>query len=252
MISRDGHEALVIVSLAGSNAEKLRTLPRIEAQLRAVEPPIEVAIGGHVAASILAQEIAHADITSAEKIALPIAAVLTLLFFRGVVAALVPIAIGGFALASCAAIVRLGSNFTEIAIFALNVAAFLGLGLSIDYSLLMVQRFREELSRGLAPRAAVATALDTAGRAVFVSGLAVIVSLSVLVAGAGRHPAQRRARRRARDRDGAARRAGAAAGAARLARPAREPRRARLRCPKPAVRARSGAGSASCRCATRC
>ncbi len=181
LISRDGHEALVIVSLAGSNAEKLRTLPRIEAQLRAVEPPIEVAIGGHVAASILAQEIAHADITSAEKIAVPIAAVLTLLFFRGVVAALVPIAIGGFALASCAAIVRLGSKFTEIAIFALNVAAFLGLGLSIDYSLLMVQRFREELSRGLAPRAAVATAFDTAGRAVLISGLAVIVSLSVLV-----------------------------------------------------------------------
>ena len=86
---------------------------------------------------------------------MPIAAVLTLLFFRGVVAALVPIAIGGFALASCAAIVRLGSNFTEIAIFALNVAAFLGLGLSIDYSLLMVQRFREELARGLAPREAV-------------------------------------------------------------------------------------------------
>jgi RND superfamily putative drug exporter len=181
LISRDGHEALVIVSLAGSNADKLRTLPKIESQLRAVEPPIEVAIGGHVAASILAQDIAHADITAAEEIALPIAAVLTLLFFRGVVAALVPIAIGAFALATSAAIVRLGSNFTEIAIFALNVAAFLGLGLSIDYSLLLVQRFREELARGLSPRAAVITAVDTAGRAVLISGLAVMVSLIVLL-----------------------------------------------------------------------
>ena len=80
-----------------------------------------MAIGGDVAASLLAQEIAHADINAAESVALPIAAVLTLLFFRSVVAALLPIPIGGFALASCAAIVRLGSNFTEIAIFALNV-----------------------------------------------------------------------------------------------------------------------------------
>jgi trehalose monomycolate/heme transporter len=97
------------------------------------------------------------------------------------VAALVPIAIAAFALAASAAIVRLGSNFTEIAIFALNVAAFLGLGLSIDYSLLLVQRFREELARGLSTRAAVVTAVDTAGRAVFISGLAVVVSLIVLL-----------------------------------------------------------------------
>ncbi len=181
LVSRDGHEALVIVSLAGSNADKLRTLPRIESQLRHVQPPIEVAIGGHVAASLAAQEIAAADIAYAEEIALPIAAMLTLLFFRGVVAALLPIAIGAFALASSAAIVRLGSNFIEIALFALNVAAFLGLGLSIDYSLLLVQRFREELARGVSTRAAVVTALDTAGRAIFVSGLAVMVSLIVLL-----------------------------------------------------------------------
>ena len=114
-------------------------------------------------------------------IALPIAALLTLLFFRSVVAALLPIAIGGFTLASCAAIMRLGAHFTEIAIFALNVSAFLGLGLSIDYSLLLVQRFRQELGRGLSVKEAVANALDTAGRAVWVSGLAVIVSLAVLI-----------------------------------------------------------------------
>ena len=181
LVSRDGHEALVIVSLAGTNADKLRTFRRIESLLRRVEAPIEVAIGGHVAASLIAQDLASADMAKAEAIALPIAAILTLLFFRGVVAALLPIAIGAFALASSAAIVRLGSNFTEIAIFALSVAAFLGLGLSIDYSLLMVQRFREELARGLTPRDAVITSLDTAGRAVFVSGLAVIVSLLVLL-----------------------------------------------------------------------
>jgi RND superfamily putative drug exporter len=181
LVSRDRHETLVIVSLAGNRVEKLRTLERIDPLLRRIEPPTEVAIGGGVAASVLAQQIAHVDIRAAEMMALPIAALLTLLFFRSVVAALLPIVVGGFALASCAAIIRLGSQFTEIAVFALNIAAFLGLGLAIDYSLLLVQRFREELARNPSVREAVAAALDTAGRAVFVSGLAVIVSLAVLV-----------------------------------------------------------------------
>ncbi len=181
LISRDGHETLVIVSLDGNKVEKLRTLERVAPLLRQIEPPTEVAIGGGVAASVLAQQIAHVDIRSAEMMALPIAALLTLLFFRSVVAALLPILVGGFALASCTAIIRLGSNFTEIAVFALNIAAFLGLGLAIDYSLLLVQRFREELARNSSVPEAVASALDTAGRAVFISGIAVIVSLAVLI-----------------------------------------------------------------------
>jgi uncharacterized membrane protein YdfJ with MMPL/SSD domain len=181
LVSHDGHETLVIVSLAGSNADKLATLKRIEPLLRAVEEPIQVQIGGHVAASILAQATAKVDLAQAEAVAIPIALVLTLLFFRSVVAAVLPILVGGFAMASCAALARLGSNFMEISIFALNVAAFLGLGLSIDYALLLVQRFREEMGKGRTPSDATATTLDTAGRAIFVSGLTVVVSLAVLI-----------------------------------------------------------------------
>ena len=199
LVSRDGHETLVIVSLAGSNAEKLRTLRRIDAAAAADRAARSRSRSAGTWRPPCWRRRSRARTSrSAEMIALPIAALLTLLFFRSVVAALLPIAIGGFALASCAAIMRLGANFTEIAIFALNVAAFLGLGLSIDYSLLMVQRFREELGRGLAVRDAVATSLDTAGRAVWVSGLAVIVSLAVLIGCPVADPAQRRDRRRAR------------------------------------------------------
>lgn len=181
LVSHDAHETLVIVSLGGTNAHKLATLKRIEPLLREVEEPIEVAIGGHVAASILAQSTAKVDLAKAEAFALPVALVLTLLFFRSVVAALLPILIGGFAMAACAALARFGSNFMDISIFVLNVAAFLGLGLSIDYALLLVQRYREEAGKGLAPSEAVATTLDTAGRAIFVSGLTVVVSLAVLI-----------------------------------------------------------------------
>ncbi len=181
LVSHDKHETLVIVSLAGSNADKLATLKRIDPLLRDVEEPTRVEIGGHVAASILAQATAKVDLARAETVAVPIALVLTLLFFRSLVAAGLPILIGAFAMASCAALARLGSHFTEISIFALNVAAFLGLGLSIDYALLLVQRFREETGKGLAPSEATAATLDSAGRAIFVSGLTVVVSLAVLI-----------------------------------------------------------------------
>lgn len=181
LVSRDGHHTLVTISLAGDNAEKLRTFRRIEPALRAVEAPVEVEIGGRIPLSATLQGVARRDALRAESVALPIAAILTLLFFRSVVAALLPILIGGFALTLSLALTRLGTHLTEIAIFSLNVGAFLGLGLSIDYALLMVQRFREELGAGRPVPEAVAATMDTAGRAVGVSGAAVAISLGALI-----------------------------------------------------------------------
>jgi len=181
LVSRDGRQTLVTISLAGDNAEKLRSFRRIEPALRAVEPPIEVEIGGRIPLSATLQGVARRDALRAESVALPIAAVLTLLFFRSVVAALLPILIGGFALTLSLALTRFGTHWTEIAIFSLNVGAFLGLGLSIDYALLMVQRYREELGAGRTVPEAVAATMDTAGRAVGVSGAAVAISLGALI-----------------------------------------------------------------------
>jgi RND superfamily putative drug exporter len=181
LVSRDGRETLVIVSLAGDSAKKLATFRRIEPSLRAIEPPAEVVIGGIVAFTLLVQQAAREDAADAEMIALPFALLLTLVFFRGAVAALLPIAIGAFSLAGSAAFVRFGAQFTEISIFAMSVGAFLGLGLSIDYALLLVQRFREEIGGDSDVEDAVAATLDTAGRAVWVSGLTVVTSLLALL-----------------------------------------------------------------------
>jgi len=179
LVSRDGHRTVLIVALEGSAAEKVAELPEVERSLREIFPGVQ--IGGHIPAEAVAQDIAKRDIRNAELVAIPFAALLALLFFRSAVAALLPIAIGAFALALCVAVIRLLAGFAEISIFALNVCAFLGLGLSIDYALLAVQRFREELARGGGIAEAVATTLDTAGRSVFVSGLTVMVSLAVLL-----------------------------------------------------------------------
>ncbi|HSJ96112.1 MAG TPA: MMPL family transporter [Myxococcota bacterium] len=181
LVSRDGRETIVTLALAGDSSEKLAAYRRLEPLLRGVEPPVDVTIGGLVPLSGTLQDTARKDAFEAEILALPIAGVLTLLFFRSVVAALLPILVGGFALATSAALMRLGTHFTEIAIFAMNVGAFLGLGLSLDYALLIVQRFREECGRRGSVPEAVAATLDTAGRAVWVSGLAVAISLLALL-----------------------------------------------------------------------
>jgi len=180
LVSRDGRETLVTIALAGTSSEKLATYRRLDPLLRQIGPPVEVTIGGLVPLSRTLQETARVDAMKAERVALPIAAVLTLLFFRSVVAALVPILVGGLSLAMSAALMRLGTHFTEISIFAMNVGGFLGLGLALDYSLLTVQRFREESARRGSIPEAVAATMDTAGRAVWVSGLAVAISLLAL------------------------------------------------------------------------
>ncbi len=178
LVSRDGHRTIVLIDLAGTMSEMVAELPRIAKLLREIFPGVE--ISGPIPAEALAQSIAERDVGKAEMFALPLALLLTLWFFRSVVAALLPIAIGAFSMALSVAMIRLLSNFLDISVFSLNVSAFLGLGLSIDYALLTVQRFREEMPRSINPAHAVTRALDTAGRAVWVSGLTVMVSMGVL------------------------------------------------------------------------
>ncbi len=179
LVSRDGHRSVLLIELTGTQGERVAALPRVEQVLRELFPGVE--IGGQIPAEALAQQIASEDIRKAEMVALPLAAALTLLFFRSVVAALLPLAIGAFAMALSVAAIRLLSGFLDISIFSLNISAFLGLGLSIDYALLAVQRFREEMAQGKTVADALAETVDTAGRAVWVSGLTVMVSLAVLL-----------------------------------------------------------------------
>jgi RND superfamily putative drug exporter len=179
LVSHDRRSAVVIIDLRGQAAESIATLARIEPILR--QAGADVQVGGLVPAEELGQSIATRDISEAERLALPFAGLLTLLFFRSAVAAVLPVLIGAFALAASTALTGLLTHVTDISVFALNVGAFMSLGLSLDYSLLIVQRFREELAHHASIVAALATMLETAGRAIWVSGLTVAVSLAVLL-----------------------------------------------------------------------
>lgn len=116
-----------------------------------------------------------------EAIAVPVSFVALVWVFGGLLAAAVPMAVGGFAILVSLALLRALSFVTDVSVFALNVAAALGLALAIDYTLLIINRYREEVSSGRRGAAALVTTMTKAGRTVLFSALTVALSLSGLV-----------------------------------------------------------------------
>ncbi len=194
-------------------------LPAIRERLAALPSgPVRIGLAGGPAFYGDIQTVSEADLRRSEVLSLPLAALALLLVFGSVVAAGVPLVVGGTAVVISLAIIWALANLTQMSIFVLNLATLLGLGLGVDYSLLMTSRFREELARRLAVGsgdsgggggssggagavggtgagaaaglaadrdAAVADAVRvtvaTAGRAVFFSGLTVLLGLSGLI-----------------------------------------------------------------------
>jgi uncharacterized membrane protein YdfJ with MMPL/SSD domain len=120
------------------------------------------------------------DLFQAEAISLPIALLILLAVFGGLVGAALPLVIAGFAMPTAFAVISLLANVTEMSIFVTNIATMIGLALAIDYSLFMVSRFREEL-RHHDVEIALERMMGSVGKAVAVSGIAVAVGLSSLV-----------------------------------------------------------------------
>ena len=167
--------------------------------------PVAVALAGGPAFYGDIQAVSEADLRRSEIVSLPLAALALLVVFGSVVAAGLPLAVGGGAVVVSLAIIWAVAGVTQMSIFVLNLATLLGLGLGVDYSLLMTSRFREELRRRLPAGAgsgggigaggtdavdearsaaiedAVRVTVATAGRAVFFSGLTVLLGLAGLI-----------------------------------------------------------------------
>ncbi len=176
LISQDGHETFVTVRFKNLN-DKLTTWHAIEAQ---VQPPpaFTLQYGGTVPGDEEFSNQVATDLSKMEDISFPIVAIALLLVFDGVIAAALPLVLGGIAIAGALAVLRLLTHFTDISIYAVNIVSLLGLGLAIDYSLFIVTRFREEMARDPADvQGALQRTMATAGRTVLFSGLTVSTSL---------------------------------------------------------------------------
>jgi RND superfamily putative drug exporter len=196
-VSSDGQTAYDTVLLNIGPDDSPDALPAIQARLAGLPAgPVTIELAGGPAFYGDIQTVSEDDLRRSEFVSLPLAGLALLFVFGSVVAAGVPLAVGGAAVLVSLAAIFVVASFTEMSIFVLNLATLLGLGLGVDYSLLMTSRFREELRRRLPaddPDVAVAAAVDaavesailasvaTAGRAVFFSGLTVLLGLLGLV-----------------------------------------------------------------------
>ncbi len=174
--SKDGHQTFALVTLDGKPAVQQKTFERLETLVPGSDG-LKVQYGGPVAVNAQITDQTKHDLDKAELLSFPILAVLLLIIFRSVIAALVPLILGGLSIIVAFLLVRVLTMFTDVSIYAINIITLMGLGLAIDYSLFTVSRFREELAAGQDVDGALSTTMRTAGRTVLFSGLTVILSL---------------------------------------------------------------------------
>jgi RND superfamily putative drug exporter len=179
VLSRDRREALLAAYAKGGVSQRLwrEAASRVDDRLSSIGG---VAAGGPALATTQVNRQVQHDLTLAEEIAFPLLFLLALWVFRSVVAALLPIACGVLAILGGLLALRLINALTPISTYALNIVTGVSLGLAIDYSLLLVSRYREELSRlGPGPDA-VRRTVATAGRTVAFSSVTVAAAIATL------------------------------------------------------------------------
>ncbi|MGE3617833.1 MAG: MMPL family transporter, partial [Gemmatimonadales bacterium] len=186
-ISPDERTSFFLVSfaVAGDSVGNLVTPFRAELQ-RALSqvpnrPGYRIHVTGRSALDLDVRNVSAQDASRFELRLLPVSLVILVLAFGALVAALLPLAIGVLAIAVSLTAVGLLASYTPMSVFVLNLTTMIGLGVGIDYSLLMVTRFREELARGYRRREAAERTVLTAGVAVFNSGLTVVVGFGALL-----------------------------------------------------------------------
>lgn len=140
----------------------------------------KIYVAGFAAISAEINTTISEDLSRAESIAIPLTLLLLVFVFGSLVAAGLPLIVGGLAIVGSFFFIWLSAQFTDTSVFALNLISGMGLGLGIDYALLMVNRFREERAKNQSVHDAVVTTVVTAGRTVLFSGLTVAIVLASL------------------------------------------------------------------------
>jgi RND superfamily putative drug exporter len=182
LIARDGGSLVITAGLSTQDIESDGGEAAEEAQRRVGSSPLDVRFGGFAVSFNEVNDETREDLTRAELIAFPILTVLLLLIFRGAVAASIPLLLGVISVLGTFLMLRVMSGLVDTSLFALNIATALSLGLAVDYGLLLVSRYREELDKaGGATEAAHRITVLTAGRTVLFSGFTVALALVALV-----------------------------------------------------------------------
>lgn len=175
LVSRDKHRAMAVVVLSADLSHAEALYPSVRAKIK--PGPLSLTCTGTLPYRHDLDGTLKSDLLIAELVSLPLALLVLLFVFRSAVAALLPVGVGALSVVGGIAIVMLLSRSMDMPKYTINVASLIGLGVAIDYSLFFVSRFREEVGKGSSTEAAIVTSMETSGRAILFSGLAVGIGL---------------------------------------------------------------------------
>jgi len=176
-------KALILVDFHVDTREAVREIvPALNQTLaREIKAPVHARQTGFASLSRAIQDESISSTRRAELLALPFLLVILLLVFRSPIAALIPLGFGAVTVVASRGVLHLASNWIAIDAFALTVATMMGLALGVDYALLMVSRFREEVAAGAEPLEAALATRRTAGRTTLFAGATLFVSMAVAI-----------------------------------------------------------------------
>lgn len=182
LVSRDGKSGLVVVNLKGGENYAQSNAQTLADQFIHDRDGVTVRAGGAAMQYAQINTQNQADLLIMEMIALPLSFLVLIWVFGGLLAAALPMALGALAVVGSMSVLRLITFTTEVSIFALNLSTALGLALAIDYTLLIVSRYRDELAEGYDRDEALVRTMATSGRTVLFSAVTVALSMSATVA----------------------------------------------------------------------
>ena len=178
LVSRDGKSGLIVVNLKGGENNAQKNAQTLSDQFVHDRDGVTVRAGGSAVEYAQINQQNQEDLLVMEMIALPLSFLVLVWVFGGLLAAALPMALGALAVVGSMTVLRLVTYATEVSIFALNLSTALGLALAVDYTLLIVSRYRDELAEGNDRNRAIIRTMATAGRTVLFSAVTVALSMS--------------------------------------------------------------------------
>jgi putative drug exporter of the RND superfamily len=180
LISGDGKTGLIVVGINGGGSAAQRNAKTLADEFVGDRGGVSVTAGGPAMAYVEINAQSEHDLVLMESIAIPLSFAVLVWVFGGLFAAMLPIGVGVLAIVCSMAALRLVTLFTEVSTFALNLTIAMGLALAVDYTLLIVNRYRDERADGVKPNEALVRTMSTAGRTVAFSALTVGLSMVAL------------------------------------------------------------------------
>ena len=181
LVSRDRTSGLIVAGINGDENQQQKYAKELSDQVAVDHDGVTVRSGGTAMVNVQITEQSQRDLLVMESLAIPLSFLVLVWAFGGLVAAALPVAVGVMAILGALAVLRLISFATDVSIFALNLTTAMGLALAIDYTLLMISRFRDELAEGASRDDALVRTMMSAGRTVVFSATTVALSMAVMV-----------------------------------------------------------------------